>query len=532
MTATITVPYIPGPFYESGPEILSPEAIEFLHALDARFGATRLSLLEARRHRQRAFDRGEFPSLPAETEAIRNAAWTVAAIPSELLDRRVEIAGPPERRTMINALNSGAPVFVADFENANSPTWNNCIDGQRNLIGANRRSIHWSSSNGRMYGLRPNPAVVFVCPRGWHMVEKHFLAAGAPISASLFDFGLYFFHSYRTLLDRGSAPYFYLPKLESHHEARLWNDVFVFAQQYVGIPAGTIRATVLIDTVPAAFEMDEILYELRDHSAGLAWSRWDYLFSFIKKFRNRPECVLAQRCDLTMEQPFLRSFAELLIQTCHRRGTHAIGGIAAQIPIRNDDVANEEAMQRVRREKEYEVALGFDGTRIAHPGLLSVVRAVFDEHVTQGNQINKNQIGMPEYPEAAANKLLEIAPGRITESALRRNLEVALRYTESWLRGNGHVAIYNLMEDAATAEICRAQLWQWIRYHARLDDGRMITPELHEHMLAEILEDICASMGVQAYSASNFDHACELVMELSTGEFHEFLTSAAYGDLA
>ncbi|HEY1895267.1 MAG TPA: malate synthase A [Terracidiphilus sp.] len=529
MTATITVPHIPGPFYESGPEILTPEAVEFLHALDARFGAARLGLLEARRPRQRAFDRGEFPSFLAETEQVRNDAWTVAAIPSELLDRRVELAGPPERRTVINALNSGAAVFVADFENANAPTWNNCIDGQRNLLDANRRSINWSSSDGRMYGLRPNPAVLFVCPRGWHMAEKHFLAAGAPISASLFDFGLYFFHNYRTLLDRGSAPYFYLPKLESHHEARLWNDVFVFAQQYVGIPPGTIRATVLIETVPAAFEMDEILYELRDHSAGLAWNRWDYLFSFIKKFRNRPECVLPQHCDLTMEQPFLRSLAELLIQTCHRRGIHAIGGMATQIPIRNDASANEEAMQRVRHEKVREVMAGYDGARVAHPGLVAGVRAVFDEYMPQDHQISMR----PELQsQVTANQLLEIPRGWITESGLRRNLEVSLRYAESWLRGNGHVPIFNLMEDLASAEICRAQLWQWIRYHARLDDGRMITPELHERVLAETLEEICASMGVHAYAASNFERACELVMELSTGEFHEFLTSAAYGDLA
>jgi malate synthase len=529
MTATITVPHISGAFFESGPEVLTPGAVEFLHALDARFGTARLDLLEARRHRQRAFDRGEFPAFLEETQQIRNGAWTVAAIPSELMDRRVEIAGPPVRRTMINALNSGAAVFVADFENANAPTWNNCIDGQRNLIEANRRSIDWCSSDGRMYGLRPNPAVLFVCPRGWHLAEKHFLAAGAPISASLFDFGLYFFHNYRTLLERGSAPCFYLPKLESHHEARLWNDVFVFAEQYVGITKGTIRATVLIETIPAAFEMDEILFELRDHSAGLAWSQWDYLFSFIKKFRNRSECVLPQHCDLTMEQPFLRSFAELLIQTCHKRGAHAIGGMAAQIPIRNDAAANEEAMQRVRHEKVREVMAGYDGTRIAHPGLVPVVRTVFDEYMPQDHQISVH----PEsHSQVTASKLLEIPRGRITESALRRNLEVALRYTESWLRGSGHVPIYNLMEDAATAEICRAQLWQWIRYHARLDDGRMITPELHERVLAETLEDICASMGVHAYAASNFDRACELVMELSTGEFHEFLAGTAYGDLA
>jgi malate synthase len=380
-----------------------------------------------------------------------------------------------------------------------------------------------------MYGLRPNPAVLFVCPRGWHMAEKHFLAAGAPISASLFDFGLYFFHNYRTLLDRGSAPYFYLAKLESHQEARLWNDVFVFAQQYLGVPVGTIRATVLIETISAAFEMDEILYELRDHSAGLNCGRWDYIFSFIKKFRNHPGFVLPQRGDVTMNQPFLRSYVELLIHTCHKRGIHAMGGMAAQIPIRNDDQANEEAMQRVREDKLREVRAGHDGTWVAHPGLVPVARQIFDEHMPTANQI---RIPTESFSRITANNLLEIPTGRITEPGLRRNVDVALQYIESWLRGNGCVPIYNLMEDAATAEICRAQLWQWIRYGARLDDGRVITAELHDQILAEILEQTCTRMGDEAYLTSRFGRAAELLVELTRSEFQEFLTTAAYSDFA
>jgi malate synthase len=516
-------------FFESGPEILTAEAVEFLHALDARFETRRLNLLKTRRSFQESIDRGGFPSFLSETEHIRNSSWKVAPIPDELLDRRVEITGPTERKMVINALNSGARVFMADFEDANAPTWNNCIDGQRNLIDANRRTISWQSADGRLYELGPNPAVLFVRPRGWHMTEKHFLAGGVPISAALFDFGIYFFHNYRILLDRGSAPYFYLPKLENHREARLWNDVFVFAQQYVGIPVGTIRATVLIETISAAFEMDEILYELRDHSAGLNCGRWDYIFSFIKKFRNHPDCLLPQRGDITMEQPFLRSYVELLIHTCHKRGIHAMGGMAAQIPIRNDAAANEEAMHRVREDKMREVRAGHDGTWVAHPGLVPVALAAFDEHMPE-----KNQISPPAetHSRITEQNLLEIPKGRITDAGLQRNLDVALRYMESWLRGNGCVPIYNLMEDAATAEICRAQLWQWIRYGARFEDGRVITPELHEQVLDEILEDLCGSMGVQAYAASKFDRAAELLRELSTGNFQEFLTSAAYGDLA
>jgi malate synthase len=453
----------------------------------------------------------------------------VAPVPEELLDRRVEITGPPERKMVINALNSGARVFMADFEDANSPTWNNCIDGQRNLIDANRRTITWRSNDGRHYELGPEPAVLFVRPRGWHLVEKHFMGNGTAISASLFDFGLYFFHNWQTLLERGSAPYFYLPKLESHQEACLWNDVFVFAQRYVGIPKGTIRATVLIETISAAFEMDEILYELREHSAGLNCGRWDYIFSFIKKFRNHPDCVLPQRGDVTMEQPFLRSYVELLIHTCHKRGIHAMGGMAAQIPIRDDPKANEEAMQRVGEDKLREVRAGHDGTWVAHPGLVPVASAVFDEYMP-----GKNQINMPAEQQSRITEgnLLEIPEGRITEAGMRRNVDVALRYLEAWLRGSGCVPIYNLMEDAATAEICRAQLWQWIRYGANLDDGRTITAELYEGVLGEIMEELCATMGAQTYSASKFERAGELLRELSSGDFQEFLTTAAYADLA
>ncbi len=529
MTTTISLPDIVANSDASGPQILTPEAVEFLRTLHARFEPRRVTLLEDRRRRQEAFDGREFPRFLPETEHIRNGAWRVAPVPEELLDRRVEITGPPERKMVINALNSGARVFMADFEDANSPTWNNCIDGQRNLIDANRRTITWRSSDGRLYRLGSTPAVLFVRPRGWHLLEKHFMGDGTPISASLFDFGLYFFHNWRILLERGSAPYFYLPKLESYHEARLWNEVFIFAQQYAGIPLGTIRATVLIETISAAFEMDEILYELREHSAGLNCGRWDYIFSFIKKFRNHPDCVLPQRGDVTMEQPFLRSYVELLIHTCHKRGIHAMGGMAAQIPIRDDPKANEEAMQRVREDKLREVRAGHDGTWVAHPGLVPLARAVFDEFMPA-----KNQIALPANRQSRITEanLLEIPQGRTTEAGLRRNVDVALRYLESWLRGNGCVPIYNLMEDAATAEICRAQLWQWIRYGAKLDDGRTITAELYEEVLGDIIDQLCATMGAQAYSASKFDRAGELLRELSTRNFQEFLTTAAYADLA
>ncbi len=529
MTTAVQIPESTGFANEREREILTPEAIEFLQALDVRFEATRLNLLNARRLRQQSFDRGGLPSFLPETKHIREGDWVVAPIPSELQDRRVEITGPTERKMVINALNSGANVFMADFEDANAPTWTNCIEGQHNLRDANRRKISWCSAEGRVYQLGHTPAVLFVRPRGWHMLEKHFQVSGAPISASLFDFGLYFFHNYRTLLKRGSAPYFYLPKLESHLEARLWNDVFLFAQEYVGIPKGTIRATVLIETIVAAFEMDEILYELREHSAGLNCGRWDYIFSFIKKFRNHPECVLPQRGDVTMEQPFLRSYVELLIHTCHRRGIHAMGGMAAQIPIRNDVAANQEAMERVREDKLREVRAGHDGTWVAHPGLVPVAREIFDTYMPQQNQIRR-----PEQPQSriTAENLLEVPQGRITEGGLRRNIDVALQYIESWLRGNGCVPIYNLMEDAATAEISRAQLWQWIRFGAKLDDGRTITRELQDQILQDVMTQMRSGMTPAAFAATKFERAAQLLRQFSSGEFQDFLTMVAYQDLA
>jgi malate synthase len=530
MERTATTTAIPehSPFEPWDQEFLSPEAVEFLRELDFRFEARRFQLLEARRRRQQQFDRGCLPEFLEGTADIRQGDWVVAPIPPELLDRRVEITGPPERKMVINALNAGANVFMADFEDANAPTWKNCIGGQRNLRDANLRTISWCSSEGRIYELGPHPAVLFVRPRGWHMVEKHFSFAGAPISASLFDFGLYFFHNYRILLKRGSAPYFYLPKMESHLEARLWNDVFLFAQEYVGIPRGTIRATVLIETIPAAFEMDEILYELRQHSAGLNCGRWDYIFSFIKKFRSRPEFVLPDRGTVTMEQPFLRSYVELLIHTCHRRGVHAMGGMAAQIPIRNDLQANEEAMERVRQDKLREVHAGHDGTWVAHPGLVAIAREIFDEHMPAKNQIHPPAAKQSRITSA---DLVQIPQGRITEAGLRRNIDVALQYIESWLRGNGCVPIYNLMEDAATAEISRAQLWQWNHHQARLEDGRVVVFDLIESILKEVLGQMRSAMGLKAWAASRFDAAAEILKELGTGKFQDFLTTSAYSEL-
>jgi malate synthase len=509
-------------------EILTPEAVKFLHALHARFEPRRVDLLNARKTRQAEFDAGKLPTFLEAAAAIREAKWTVAPIPADLLDRRVEITGPTDRKMVINALNSGANVFMADFEDSNSPTWSNCIEGQGNLRDANLRTIDYRSPDGKEYRLGAKPAVLFVRPRGWHLIEKHFSVTGAPISASLFDFGLYFFHNTQILFRAGTAPYFYLPKIESHLEARLWNDVFLFAQEYAGIAKGTIRATVLIETIPAAFEMDEILYELRDHSAGLNCGRWDYIFSFIKKFRNRPDYILPERSGITMEQPFLRSYVELLIHTCHKRGIHAMGGMAAQIPIRNDPKANEEAMERVRHDKLREVRAGHDGTWVAHPGLVPLAREVFDEHMNGKNQI---QPPINEKSSITEKNLLELPHGRITEAGLQRNIDVALQYIESWLRGNGCVPIYNLMEDAATAEISRAQLWQWLRYRVRLEDGREISRELVVQTLSGILQRLKQSSAPATLASSKLDRAAELFPQLCFGDFQEFLTTGMYAEI-
>jgi malate synthase len=457
------------------------------------------------------------PEFLPETEAVRASDWKVAPIPKDLMDRRVEITGPVERKMIINALNSGASVFMADFEDSNSPTWQNCIEGQLNLYDAVRGTIAYESPEGKKYRLNEKVATLFVRPRGWHLDEKHFYAQGKPISASLFDFGLFFFHNAKELMGRKTGPYFYLPKMESHLEARLWNEVFNFAQDELGFPRGTIRATVLIETILAAFEMDEILFELREHSAGLNCGRWDYIFSFIKKFRNRPDFVLPNRAEVTMERHFLSSYVELLIQTCHRRGIHAMGGMAAQIPIRNDAEANERALEKVRQDKLREVSAGHDGTWVAHPGLVPLAKEIFDQYMPHPNQISALRRNI----EIAPRDLLEVPTGNITEQGLRWNIDIGLQYLLSWIQGQGCVPIYNLMEDAATAEISRAQVWQWIRHGANMDDGREVTREL----VTKYLED----RKQQLPQGKALDVAVQLLHELMTAQdFPEFLTLASY----
>ncbi len=497
--------------------ILTPEATAFLHKLATLFEDRRQGLLARRRVRQMEIDRGNMPDFLPETEAIRKAEWRVAAIPKDLMDRRVEITGPVDRKMIINALNSGANVFMADFEDSNSPTWQNNIEGQLNLCDAVRGTITFASPEGKKYALNDNRATLFVRPRGWHLDEKHFEVDGKPISASLFDFGLFFFHNAQALLDRGTGPYFYLPKMESHLEARLWNDVFRFAQQELGIPQGSIRATVLIETIMAAFEMDEILYELRDHSAGLNCGRWDYIFSFIKKFRNKADFVLPNRAEVTMERHFLSSYVELLIQTCHRRGIHAMGGMAAQIPIRNDAEANERALEKVRQDKLREVKAGHDGTWVAHPGLVPIAKEIFDQYMPEPNQVGKKRVNLTIEPK----DLLQVPAGNITEQGLRWNIDVAMQYLLSWIQGSGCVPIYNLMEDAATAEICRAQVWQWIRHGSKMDDGRQVTREL--------VTDYIGERKKQLPQGKALDAAVQLLNGLMTAqEFPEFLTLASY----
>ena len=501
--------------------ILGPEAHAFLSKLAAQFEVRRQELLARRRGVQQKLDAGWKPDFLPETADVRERRWRVAPIPADLQDRRVEITGPVDRKMIINALNSGASVFMADFEDSNSPTWSNNIEGQQNLYDAVRRTIEFTSPEGKQYKLNPKTATLVVRPRGWHLDEKHFLIDGKQISGSLFDFGLYFFHNAKALMERGTGPYFYLPKLESHLEARLWNDVFLFAQDELGIPRGTIRATVLIETILAAFEMDEILYELREHSSGLNCGRWDYIFSFIKKFRAHAEFMLPDRSLVTMERHFLGSYVELLIQTCHRRGIHAMGGMAAQIPIRNDQAANEEALDKVRKDKLREVKAGHDGTWVAHPGLVPVAKDIFDEYMPQPNQIAKARMDR----RVTARDLLEVPAGEITEKGLRWNIDVGLQYVWSWLRGNGCVPIYNLMEDAATAEICRAQVWQWVRHGARMSDGKAVTASL----VREIARERTAELQGDGLDR-RLQQACEVLEGLMTGaEFPEFLTVESYG---
>ncbi len=503
-------------------EVLTEPALAFVADLHRRFNPMRQELLARRAERQQDLDAGMMPGFLAETQAVREGEWQVAPAPADLDDRRVEITGPTERKMMINALNSGAKVFMADFEDALSPTWENVIQGQINCSDAIRRTIEFHNPDGRVYTLNDTVATLLIRPRGWHLVEKHVLVDGEAISASLFDFGLYMFRNAQELLARGSGPYFYLPKLESHLEARLWNDVFTYAQQALDIPHGSIRATVLIETILAALEMEEILYELRDHAAGLNAGRWDYIFSAIKKFAKREEMILPDRSQVTMTVPFMRAYTELLVRTCHKRGAHAIGGMAAFIPNRRDPEVTENALAKVREDKERESRDGCDGTWVAHPDLVPLVTEIFDE-VLGDRPHQKDKLR--EDVQVSSDQILDVRvpDGTITEAGLRLNVSVALQYLNAWLNGNGAAAINNLMEDAATAEISRSQLWQWIRHGAKLDDGRPVTRDLYVQIRREELDKLGGS------SAQRYEEAAEVLDKLVLNdEFIEFLTFLAY----
>ncbi len=506
-------------------DVLTAPALAFLAELCARFAPRVDELLARRAVAQVSYDRGERPSFSEDTRNIREGQWTVAPIPRDLVDRRVEITGPVDRKMVINALNSGAKVYMADFEDATSPTFENLIAGQLNLKDAIRRSIRYTDeSKGKVYSLAPHTATLMVRPRGWHLKESHLRAQGAPIPAALFDFGLYFFHNARELLTRGSGPYFYLPKLESHLEARLWNDVFVYAQNALGLPQGSIKATVLIETLPAAFAMDEILYELREHSAGLNCGRWDYIFSFIKVHRHDPRAVLPDRAQVTMEQPCMRAYSQLAVRTCHRRNVHALGGMAAHIPIKEDPEANATALARVRADKLREVKDGHDGTWVAHPGLVPVAKAIFDQHMPGPNQIDRKRDDV----KVEAVDLLRLPTGERSEAGLRHNVRVGIQYIEAWLRGVGCVPLYHLMEDAATAEISRTQIWQWLR-HAALIDGHQLTRARLMTVVDEELAGLGVALGQEVLARPSFKTARRLFVDVATGDpFVEFLTLPAY----
>jgi malate synthase len=517
-----------GPMDSGFEEVLTPEALDFVAALQGEFGGGRADLLRARVKRRAQLRQGQSLDFLPETRAIREDEWSVAPAPPGLRQRWVEITGPSDRKMMINALNSGADGFMADLEDATSPTWHNMVAGQLNLRDAASGTITYRSSDGRRYELAPNPATLLIRPRGWHLPERHLLIDAEPVSGSLFDFGLAFFHCARPLIERGAGPYFYLPKMESHLEARLWNDVFSFAQDAAGIPRGTIRATVLIETLPAAFEMNEILYELREHSAGLNAGRWDYIFSSIKCFADRPEMVLPDRAEITMTVPFMRAYTELLAATCHRRGAHAMGGMAAFIPSRQDAEANERAFAAVRSDKEREVSQGYDGTWVAHPDLVPVAREVFQTRLDGApNQLERRRDDVA----VTARQLQDLAstPGSITEAGLRANVNVGFQYLSFWLSGRGAAAINSLMEDAATCEISRTQIWQWVHHGARLDDGRTVTVELVRQLLDEETDRIRRDVGEEVWRAGRPAETRELFdrVALST-ELIEFLTLPAY----
>jgi len=526
MPVTISQPGVEilAPVTESYAEILTPAAVGFLADLHRTFNERRKQLLAARHERQQRLDAGERPDFLPDTLQVRESEWAGAPIPDDILDRRVEITGPVDRKMIINALNSGAKVFMADFEDSSCPLWNNLLDGHINLRDAIRREITYTDpSTGKHYKLIDHPAVLFVRPRGWHLEERHMLVDGEPISGSIFDFGLYFFHNARELLSRGSGPYFYLPKIESHLEARLWNDIFLRAQKSRELPRGSIRATVLIETILATFEMDEILHELREHSAGLNCGRWDYIFSYIKKFSTDPHAILPDRAQVTMATHFMRSYSKLAIKTCHRRNVHAMGGMSAYIPIKSDAVANDKAIAQVQADKEREAGDGHDGTWVAHPGLVPVALEIFNRLMPDPNQISKQ---LPDFHPTATD-LLQVPDGQITEAGVKQNVAVGLGYVEAWLRGIGCVPLFNLMEDAATAEISRAQLWQWVHHSAKLSDDRVIDVALVESLIdAELARQQSA---VDATRFAAYQKAATLMRELIRApRFIEFLTVPAY----
>ena len=508
------------------PEILTNDALAFITALHEKFNDGRLKLLKRRLKQQNIFDEGKFPAFPRETKDIRDTEWTAANIPHDLQDRRVEITGPADRKMIINALNSGAKTFMADLEDSNSPTWKNTIEGQQNLIDATKKTISLVDTNSnKSYTLNQETAVLLVRPRGLHLNERHIIINNEEASGSLVDFGLYVFHNTKTLLSNNTAPYFYLPKLEHYLEARWWEDVFTFAQEYLEVPKGTFKATVLVETITASFQLDEIIYELKDHIVGLNCGRWDYIFSYIKKFRNHPNFVVPNRDQVTMATPFMDAYSKLVIQRCHKRGILAIGGMAAQIPIKNDEKANAAALEKVRKDKEREVKNGHDGTWVAHPALVAVAMAEFNKYMSTPNQlhVSRDDIHITE------QDLVEIPKGTVTEAGIRKNINVGILYTEAWLRGHGAVALYNLMEDAATAEISRTQVWQWLKNEVKLEDGRKFNSELYRELFDDEVENIIAKFGKENINNSKFELAIDLFNRLVVSEkFEEFLTLPAY----
>lgn len=517
---------VQGPVTDAFAQILTPEALMFMANLAYTHEENRRALLDQRQVFQKRIDQGHLPDFLPETEAVRKGDWTIAPIPADLQDRRVEITGPVDRKMVINALNSGAKTFMADFEDSHAPTWDATLQGQINLRDAVNGNIEFLGSGDKIYQLNAQTATLIVRPRGWHLIEKHITVKGRPVSASIFDFALFLYHNATTLLQNGSGPYFYLPKMESHLEARLWNDIFIQAQELLELPPGTIKATVLVETLPAAFEMDEILYELKDHIVGLNCGRWDYIFSFIKRFRNVPAYIFPDRVQITMTRHCMHAYSLLAIKTCHRRGALAIGGMAAQIPIKNDPDANDAALSKVREDKVREATDGHDGTWVAHPGLVSVALEQFDKIMPQTNQINK----LREDVEVSSHDLLKLPQGSITEEGLRTNITVGIQYLAAWLSGNGCVPIYNLMEDAATAEISRTQVWQWIHHpQGILKDGRNIDIDLFHNMLAEEMQKIKSVIGETEFETGKYALAARLFAEIITNdELEEFLTIRAY----